>query len=113
MERAFLVEAARERASSYFVGAGVKASRLRPGSALGFGFGCFLTSFLPLSLFPMVQECHKTPPEQKRELRASRAGVPFEERCSGYGTTRRLHMAWASLDVPGTTCQSARRKWYP
>jgi hypothetical protein len=26
---------------------------LRPGSGFGFGLGAFLTSFLPLSLFPM------------------------------------------------------------
>jgi hypothetical protein len=26
---------------------------LRPGSGLGLGLGAFLTSFLPLSLFPM------------------------------------------------------------
>src|ERR1017187_8161460 len=37
----------------YFGGAGVNPSRLRPGSGLGFGFGAFLTSFLPLSLLPM------------------------------------------------------------
>jgi hypothetical protein len=40
--------------SRYFGGAGVKTS-LRPGSALGFGLGAFLTSFLPLSLFPMLR----------------------------------------------------------
>ena len=38
----------------YFCGGGgEKISRLRPGSGLGFGLGAFLTSFLPLSLFPM------------------------------------------------------------
>src|ERR1700722_6918097 len=34
-------------------GGGEKISRLRPGSGFGFGLGAFLTSFLPLSLFPM------------------------------------------------------------
>jgi hypothetical protein len=34
-------------------GAGVNTSRLRPGSGFGLGFGAFLVSFLPLSLFPM------------------------------------------------------------
>ncbi len=34
-------------------GGGAKISRLRPGSGFGFGLGAFLTSFLPLSLFPM------------------------------------------------------------
>jgi len=38
---------------SYFGGAGVNPSRLRPGSGFGLGFGAFLTSFLPLSLLPM------------------------------------------------------------
>jgi hypothetical protein len=38
----------------YFGGAGMNPSRLRPGSGLGFGFGAFLASFLPLSLLPMV-----------------------------------------------------------
>ena len=37
----------------YLVGAGVKPSRLWPGSGFGFGLGAFLTSFLPLSLLPM------------------------------------------------------------
>lgn len=37
----------------YFGGAGVNPSRLRPGSGFAFGFGAFLTSFLPLSLLPM------------------------------------------------------------
>jgi hypothetical protein len=37
----------------YFAGGGVNISRLWPGSGLGFGFGAFFTSFLPLSLFPM------------------------------------------------------------
>jgi len=38
----------------YFCGGdGEKISRLRPGSTFGFGLGAFLTSFLPLSLFPM------------------------------------------------------------
>ncbi|MGD0786969.1 MAG: hypothetical protein ABR898_03220 [Terracidiphilus sp.] len=37
----------------YFGGAGTNPSRLRPGSGLGFGFGAFLASFLPLSLLPM------------------------------------------------------------
>jgi len=37
----------------YFGGAGMNPSRLRPGSGLGFGFGAFLASFLPLSLLPM------------------------------------------------------------
>jgi len=35
--------------------AGENPSRLRPGSGFGFGLGAFLTSFLPLSLFPCVQ----------------------------------------------------------
>lgn len=38
---------------SYFGGAGVNVSRLCAGSGFGLGFGAFLTSFLPLSLFPM------------------------------------------------------------
>ncbi len=37
----------------YFGGAGVKISRLRPGSGFGLGLGAFLASFLPLSLLPM------------------------------------------------------------
>ena len=42
------------RTSRYFDGGGgEKISRLRPGSGFGFGLGAFLTSFLPLSLFPM------------------------------------------------------------
>jgi len=36
----------------FFGGAGVKISRLL-GSGFGFGFGAFLVSFRPLSLFPM------------------------------------------------------------
>jgi hypothetical protein len=41
-------------AGRYFCGGGdEKISRLRPGSGFGFGLGAFLTSFLPLSLFPM------------------------------------------------------------
>jgi hypothetical protein len=44
----------------YLGEAGVNPSRLRPGSGFGLGFGAFLVSFLPLSLFPMGQECHKT-----------------------------------------------------
>src|SRR5260370_32780755 len=39
---------------TYFGGAGVNTSGLRPGSGFGLGFGAFLTSFLPLSLFPMA-----------------------------------------------------------
>jgi hypothetical protein len=35
-------------------GAGVKTSRLRPGSGLGLGFGAFLVSLRPLSLLPMA-----------------------------------------------------------
>jgi hypothetical protein len=35
-----------------YLAGGVKTSR-RDGSGLGFGLGAFLTSFLPLSLFPM------------------------------------------------------------
>jgi hypothetical protein len=31
----------------------VNISRFWPGSGLGLGFGAFLVSFLPLSLFPM------------------------------------------------------------
>jgi hypothetical protein len=42
-----------EMQKPYFGGAGTNPSRLRPGSGLGFGFGAFLTSFLPLSLLPM------------------------------------------------------------
>lgn len=38
----------------YFGGGGMKTSRLVAGSGLGFGLGAFLTSFLPLSLLPMV-----------------------------------------------------------
>ena len=37
----------------YLGGGGVKISRLRPGSGLGFGFGAFLVSLRPLSLLPM------------------------------------------------------------
>ena len=49
-----------ERRWSYFGGgAGVNPSRLWAGSGLGFGLGAFLTSFLPLSLLPMEQVCHK------------------------------------------------------
>jgi hypothetical protein len=45
----------RRTVQSYFGGgAGVKTSRLCAGSGLGFGLGAFLTSFLPLSLLPMV-----------------------------------------------------------
>ncbi len=39
--------------ANYFGGGGVKISLLRPGSGFGLGLGAFLTSFLPLSLFPM------------------------------------------------------------
>ena len=42
-----------ELEASYLGGAGVKPSRLCPGSGFGFGLGAFLTSFLPLSLLPM------------------------------------------------------------
>jgi hypothetical protein len=38
--------------AAYLGGAGVKISRFE-GSGLGFGFGAFFASFLPLSLFPM------------------------------------------------------------
>ena len=43
------------RPTDYLGGAGVKISRLRPGSGFGLGFGAFLASFLPLSLLPMRQ----------------------------------------------------------
>jgi hypothetical protein len=39
---------------AYLGGAGVKTSRLCAGSGFGFGLGAFLTSFLPLSLLPIV-----------------------------------------------------------
>ena len=43
-----------EQEAPYFGGgAGVKISRRFAGSGLGLGLGAFLTSFLPLSLFPM------------------------------------------------------------
>jgi hypothetical protein len=42
-----------KRKQTYLGGAGVKVSRLRPGSGFGLGLGAFLTSFLPLSLLPM------------------------------------------------------------
>ena len=42
-----------DRHGVYLGGAGVNTSRFWPGSGLGLGFGAFLTSFLPLSLFPM------------------------------------------------------------
>jgi len=45
---------------SYFGGAGVNVSRLWLGSGLGFGLGAFLTSFLPLSLLPMVASVPQT-----------------------------------------------------
>lgn len=38
---------------NYFGGGAVKISCLRPGSGLGLGFGAFLVSLRPLSLFPM------------------------------------------------------------
>jgi hypothetical protein len=47
-------KAGERRKIPYFGGAGANPSRLRPGSGLGLGFGAFLTSFLPLSLLPMV-----------------------------------------------------------
>src|SRR6266567_968308 len=46
--------ARRDRWKVYFGAAGVNPSRLRPGSGLGFGLGAFFTSFLPLSLLPMI-----------------------------------------------------------
>jgi 4-alpha-glucanotransferase len=38
----------------------VKISRFEAGSGLGLGFGAFLTSFLPLSLFPMCESMTQT-----------------------------------------------------
>ncbi len=56
--RAFLHRVARRRGrwiGAYFGGgAGMNPSRLRPGSGFGLGLGAFFTSFLPLSLLPMI-----------------------------------------------------------
>ena len=46
-------------------GGGEKISRLRPGSGFGFGLGAFLTSFLPLSLFPMQASMTQKPKPEK------------------------------------------------
>lgn len=47
---------ARDSLNRYLAGLmalGFQSSRLRPGSTLGLGLGCFLTSFFPLSLLPI------------------------------------------------------------
>jgi hypothetical protein len=60
-----------ELEAPYLVGAGVKPSRLCPGSGFGFGLGAFLTSFLPLSLLPMGSS-------------VTQNGAPGEDRKDGY-----------------------------
>ena len=57
----------RRAVRAYFGGAGVNNSRLCAGSGLGFGLGAFLTSFLPLSLLPMVASVP--------QMRATRQGL--------------------------------------
>jgi hypothetical protein len=49
-------------------GGGVKISRLRPGSGFGFGLGAFLTSLLPLSLFPMGASMPQMRADEKTRL---------------------------------------------
>lgn len=63
--------------------AGVKISRLRPGSGFGFGLGAFFVSFLPLSLFPMRASMTQKPSPEKpqsnarlQRLRRPRRSVP-------------------------------------
>lgn len=54
-------------------GAGENPSRLRPGSGFGFGLGAFLTSFLPLSLFPMRASMTQKAAPEKSELASAAA----------------------------------------
>jgi len=54
----------RTRTDAYFGGRGVKISRFE-GSGFGFGLGAFLTSFLPLSLFPMKASMTQLPAQEK------------------------------------------------
>src|ERR1017187_4182473 len=59
-----------DRRGFYFGGAGVNTSRFRPGSGLGLGFGAFLTSFLPLSLFPMRESMRSEERRVGKECRS-------------------------------------------
>jgi hypothetical protein len=56
-------------------GGGEKISRLRPGSGFGFGLGAFLTSFLPLSLFPMQESMTHKSPSEKPHGASTRRGL--------------------------------------
>jgi hypothetical protein len=72
-------------APRYFGGAGVKTSRLRPGSAFGLGFGAFLVSLRPLSLFAMaVSMTQKSSPEkcllEHRSIRGQARGLRLNPR---------------------------------
>jgi hypothetical protein len=63
--------ASRSKIPAYFGGGGVKISRFA-GSGFGFGFGAFLTSLLPLSLFPMYASMTQTPAAEKPHIVAPR-----------------------------------------
>lgn len=67
--------------SGYFDGGGVKTSR-RVGSGLGLGFGAFLTSLRPLSLFPMGVSMHQNPWSRKGYIPpAAGHGLRKEQNC--------------------------------
>ena len=63
---------------------GFQLSRLRPGSTLGLGLGCFLTSFLPLSLLAMrlvysgARICGKPPVNRRVEADPATSGSGHE-----------------------------------
>lgn len=84
----------------YFGGAGVKTSRLRPGSGLGLGLGAFLTSFLPLSLFPMRVSMTQKDAGGKSNAIATALNVPLR------GLTAVIEL----LDDGGTVPASANAR---
>ncbi len=71
----------------YLGGAGGKTSCRRPGSGFGLGFGGFLVSFLPLSLFPMGESL-----PQKRYQGKGR-GFPRSADRAGGGASGKPHRA--------------------
>ena len=62
------------RHKAYLPDGVAKRSCLRPGSGLALGFGVFLTSFLPLSLFPMSASV--TQPGDNHAKKVDGAPVP-------------------------------------
>jgi hypothetical protein len=65
------------------LGCGVKTSR-RLGSGFGFGFGAFLVSFLPLSLFPMADSVTQKAGNREQATGSSKQRKPTTD---NYATT--------------------------